>query len=345
MAQVKNADDVLSGGPSRLADFDFDLGAARPYRANGEDLITVNENGQEKTYRVNDSTLRKDEWEDLDDALVRVARRRLNGISDLRNMGLTRQLGGLGSIISTREKSTIPGSAQQTMDGVNEGEDSNQEFQLDGVPVPITFQDFGFSLRHLNASRNRGDSIDTTSAEEATRNVVEALEDTLFNGSNVQARNYEIYGYTTHPDRVTGANLTASWTNSSSRDIIGDVRSMLQDAYGQNAQGPFMLYVPQEYWGAVQEDYKADSERTFAERIRSFEDIDDIKPSSSLADDNVVLVQMTSDVVQLHTAESMTTVEWETQGGMKLNLRVMAAEVPFVDSDASGQSGIVHYTT
>lgn len=343
MAQVKNADDVLSGGPSRLTDFDFDLGAARPYRANGEDLITVNENGQEKTYRVNDSTLRKDEWEDLDDALVRVARRRLNGISDLRNMGLIRQLGGLGSIISTRESSTIPGSAQQTMDGVNEGEDSNQEFQLDGVPVPITFQDFGFSLRHLNASRNRGDSIDTTSAEEATRNVAETLEDTLFTGSNVKARNYEIYGYTNHPDRNTGT-LTATWTDDTNRDIISDVRAMLDAAYADNAKGPFMLYVPQEYWGSVQEDYKADSERTFAERIRSFEDIDDIKPSTSLPNDEVVLVQMTSDVVQLHTAESMTTVEWETQGGMKLNLRVMAAEVPFVDSDASGQSGIVHYT-
>ena len=340
MAEVKNADSVLSGGPKRLADFDFDLGAARPYRANGEDLITVN--GGE-TYRVNDSTLRKDEWEDLDDALVRVARRRLNGISDLRNMGLTRQLGGLGSIISTREKSTVPGQAQQTMDGVSEGEDSRQEFQLDGIPVPITFQDFGFSLRHLQASRNRGDSIDTTAAEEATRNVAETMEDVLFTGSDVKARNYEIYGYTSHPDRNTGT-LTATWTDDANRDIIGDVSDMLADAYDDNANGPFMLYIPQSYWSPVQEDYKADSERTFAERIRSFEDIEDIKPSTSLPDDNVVLVQMTSDVVQLHTAESLTTVEWETQGGMKLNLRVMAAEVPFVDADANGQSGIVHYT-
>lgn len=361
--EVKTAQSALSGGPDRLADFGYDLGAARPYHTaedeeivavNGQNVrranqgyVTVNVNGQEKTFRVNDSTLRKDEWEDLDDALSRVRRRRLNGIADLRSMGLTRQLGGLGSLIATREEASNPGQAQQTMDGVSEGESTRQGFNLIGTPVPITFQDFNFSRRHLDASRTRGDSIDTSSTEEATRNVADKLEDTLFNGSNIQARNYSIEGYTTASNRLTGT-LTAAWTDDANRDILGDINensnSMLSALYADNAEGPFMAYIPQDWWGSVQDDYKAESERTYADRIRDYEDIEDIKPTGVLSDE-VVLVQMTSDVVQLQEAEPMTTVEWEEQGGMVLNFRVMAASVPLINAtDSEGNAAIAHYT-
>ncbi len=59
---------------------------------------------------------------------------------------------------------------------------------------------------------------------------------------------------------------------------------------------------------------------------------------------NVALVQMTSDVVRVVTGMAPTTVQWDTDGGMTLNFKVMAIMVPQVRNDQAGNSGIVKYT-
>jgi len=41
----------------------------------------------------------------------------------------------------------------------------------------------------------------------------------------------------------------------------------------------------------------------------------------------------------------ITTVQWESQGGMRLNFKVMAIQVPQLRADYSSQSGIAHGTT
>ena len=51
---------------------------------------------------------------------------------------------------------------------------------------------------------------------------------------------------------------------------------------------------------------------------------------------------MTSDVVDMVVAQQPTTVQWETDGGFKLNFKVMAVMIPRIKADADGRSGIVH---
>jgi hypothetical protein len=41
----------------------------------------------------------------------------------------------------------------------------------------------------------------------------------------------------------------------------------------------------------------------------------------------------------------VTTVQWETHGGMRLNFKVMAIMVPQLRSDFNGNAGIVHGST
>jgi len=41
----------------------------------------------------------------------------------------------------------------------------------------------------------------------------------------------------------------------------------------------------------------------------------------------------------------LTTVQWESNGGMKLNFKVMAIQVPYIKSTSDGVTGIVHGTT
>ncbi len=293
--------------------------------------------------RTND-LLRKQEWEQLDEALVRVARARLNGIADLRSAGLTRTLRGLGVLIDQFEQVSEFDAATQSMDVITPPTEDTAEFNLVSVPIPITHKGFRISLRQLEASRTIGQPLDTTNVELATRQVVEVLESMLFVGSGVIIGGGEVFGYTNQPDRNTGT-LTAAWTNAALRDIIADVIDMIAALEADGYFGPYMLYVPQDYWSELREDYKADSERTFMERILAISEISAVKVTDALPADNVVLVQMTRDVVDLSIGQDITTVEWESMGGLLGRWIVMAAMAPRVKSDFEGKSGVAHFTT
>ena len=154
-----------------------------------------------------------------------------------------RNLGSLGVLIDQFEQVSEFTAAEQDMDIITEGDEDTASFILNSVPIPITHKSFRVSLRHLEASRTIGAPIDTTNVELATRQVVEKLEDTLFNGGDVVVGGDSIFGYTNHPDRNTGA-LTAPWTTVATRDILRDVINMTNALEADSYFGPYMFYVP-----------------------------------------------------------------------------------------------------
>ena len=59
----------------------------------------------------------------------------------------------------------------------------------------------------------------------------------------------------------------------------------------------------------------------------------------------MIMVQMTPDVARAVNGMDITTVQWESVGGMRLNFKVMAIQVPQLRADYDGRCGIVHATT
>lgn len=287
--------------------------------------------------------LRKDEWKRLDETVVRVARSVLGAVADLRSAGLVRDLGSIGVMIDEFEKVSEIDEAEQNMTGIAPGQRDLPEYTLTGVPVPITFRDFQVNFRTLDASRTRGAAMDTVAAEMSTRRVAEKLDDMVFNGATIQVDGSTILGYTTHPDRDTGT-LTATWTNAGTRDIITDVLAMITALEAKNYRGPYILYVPVPYKSVLREDYTTlKGDRTYEERILAVEEIQKIASTVSLTDE-VVLVQMTSDVVDLSVGQDITTVEWDDMGGLVSNFKIMAAMVPRVKSSAINENGVAHFS-
>lgn len=294
-----------------------------------------------KVLRLND-LLQKDEWIALDDAVVRVARTQLTAVADLRSAGLVRNLGSLGVLIDEYEKVSEIDTAEQNMTGIAPGQRDLPEYTLAQVAVPITFRDFQVNIRTLEASRRRGASMDTVTAEMCTRRVTEKLDDMVFNGSVIQIDGAVVFGYTTIPDRVTGT-LGMAWTTSTTT-IIADVLAMLSDLEAINFRGPYNLYVPVSYMSILRDDYSTQKgDRTFVERILAIEPIVELKSTPSLTV-AVVLVQMTSDVVDLSVGQDIVTVEWDDMGGLVSNFKIMAAIVPRVKSSAISETGIAHYS-
>ena len=139
-------------------------------------------------------------------------------------------------------------------------------------------------------------------------------------------------------------SFTSAWDASAAtgETILDDVLSAKQASLDDRHFGPWILYVPTNYETVLDEDFKADSDKTTRERILGVSGILDVKVADKLTASNVVLAQMTRDVVRIVNGLEITTVEWQTLGGMRAHFKVMAILIPQIRSDQESKSGVVH---
>jgi uncharacterized linocin/CFP29 family protein len=311
--------------------------------------------------RTND-VLRKEEWQQLDETLVGVARQRLIGISDLVSRGLSFNLGGLGVVLSQYEQLGDMTAANVDFSGVTEGEKDSVTFTLVSVPVPIFHKDFSINIRRLEASRGPnsiGAPIDRTQIETAAQKVTEQMEEVLFNGmnstvgalgtapggsvqtgaGNVTSNN--LYGYTTHPSINTQAGSSWGTATNPQTDVI-NVIGVLEGA--RYFGGQYVLYAPTAQYNKLRNFLTDGSGDQIFDRLRRIQGIEDVRPGDRLTSGTGVMVTMRRDVVDLAIGQDLTVVEWETKGGLMLHFKVMAALAPRVKSDAAAGSGICTVT-
>jgi uncharacterized linocin/CFP29 family protein len=296
--------------------------------------------------RTND-VLRKEEWLLFDRTVVEVARANLVGVADLMGAGLRVPIpNAMGVTVIQHETQGDLSPAQVDMSGLTEGERDRLLFGQVNIPLPIVHKEFMISLRNLESSRRMGMPLDTSTAAVATRRVTDTLEDILFNGTVITAGGGgPIQGYTNFTARNTGS-VTASWAlvGTTGDQIVGDILRMIGDMNTDNMYGPFRLYVPVAVYIQLLKDLKTASDKAILTRILEIPQITGVKPTTRLSASQILLVQFTSDVVEMLDGIQPTTVMWETHGGMLLHFKVIAIMIPRIKSDASGQCGIVHYS-
>jgi len=344
-----NVDTFFQGkafGPvaQRLVANGMNAGALRPWEEEGGDSY-INVNGQ--LIRVNASTLRKDEWKDMDQAVLKAAQQRLIGVTDLNSRGLTYNISnGLGTTVLEYENLGDISDAEMNMDAVTRGRDDRPKYDIAYLPLPVIHKSFHFNIRALAASRTSGAPLDTTMAEMCGRMVAEKVESILFNGSGTFAYGGgTIYGYTDFPSRLTGS-LTAAWDASAATGatMLTDLRAMKQASIDARHYGPWVVYIPTSYETALDADFKAASDKTIRERLLEVGGILDIKVADFLSTDCVLMVQMTSNVVRMVNGLGITPVEWDSEGGMVFHYKVMTIQVPQLRADQNSRTGIVHYS-
>jgi len=231
-----------------------------------------------------------------------------------------------------------------TMDGVTRGNNDRQVYTTNYLPLPIIHADYQINTRVLANSRNRGNPMDTGLAERAARKLNEKLESMLFTDASYAFGGGTIYSYINQPDRNL-VTLAVDWDDSAKTgaQIVADVLSMKQSSIAAYHYGDWMLYIPTAYETKLDEDYStAKGSNTIRERIMKIAGIKGIKVVDTLTANNVLLVQMTSDVVRLVQGMGIQNVEWQTEGKMITHYKVMTIQVPQVRADQDGNSGIVH---
>ncbi|KKN13475.1 hypothetical protein LCGC14_1005970 [marine sediment metagenome] len=301
-------------------------------------------NGMNAEALRTNAALRKDEWESFDEALIEEVTQRMVGVDDLMSRGLVHNIpNGMGSTTIEWETVDETREAEVNMDGIARAQSDRLDFQTYSLPLPIIHRDFYINSRVLAASRTRGESLDTTNMRIAARKVSEKVEQILFNGISYEFAGGNIYGYTTHPQRNT-VSLGTSWTASGvdGDDILEQVLSMINAAHGDRMFGPYIMYVPTAYWVKLLEDFKTNSDKSIMTRIMEIPTLTDIKVADFLTADNVLLIQMTQDVVDMVVGMQPSTVQWDTQGGFLLNFKVLTIMIPRIKRTDAGRSGIVH---
>lgn len=314
----------------------------RPFlNAAGQACVVTNG----KIVPVTNALLRYEEWLDLDRTVINAAVDRLVGVSDLISKGLVHNLGSIGLTVSQWDRVSDMDEANISISGITKGAEDTPEFDPQSVAIPIVHKDFRLNLRRLEASRILGESLDVTAGSLAGRLVAEKSEDMLFGGSTVKVGDASIPGYLTHTNRNT-VDMSKQWTDATKTgaEILADVQNMLAAARGDNYYGPFTLYIPGEYEGVLDNDYDTTTAtgRTIRERLLQLSGIQEIKVVDRLSNHNVILVQLTRDVIDLAKAQDVTTVQWEVEGGMQVRFKTYAVWAPRIKSDFSGKSGIVH---
>ena len=333
----------------------FDPQRLRPFiHSDGKAYVTVYKGGDRskpESYEsrpVTNATLRRDEWKHLDEALLQISETRLNGIQDLIDKGLTYQLGNaMGTTVLEYHDISDALEADMTMDGVTRGNNDRPDFQTNYLPIPIIHADYEINARALAASRSLGNPLDTTMVERSTRKVSEYLENLLFTSTSFAFGGGTIYSYLNHPDR-NQVTLTTGWDDSAktSRQIVDEVRTLKQDSINDKHYGPWMLYIPTPYETVMDADYEdtgtTSTNQTVRERILKVDGIQGVKVVDTLPADNVVMVQMTSDVVRLVQGMPIQNVQWDVEGQFLNKYKVMTIQVPQVRSDQAGNSGVIH---
>jgi uncharacterized linocin/CFP29 family protein len=329
----------------------LDIGAMRPYVHKGGSFISVYSGTGDRTkpenyvaIPVTNATLRREEWIHLDEAVIGVSRQPLTGISDLEAAGLVYNLGNaMGTTVLESHEVSDAFEAELSMDGITRTKGDRPTYGSVYLPIPITHVDFVINSRVLEASRNLGNPLDTTSVERATRKIREKLERMLFNNTPYKFGGGTIYGVTNHPDRNT-ISLAKNWdaADKTGKDILDDVVAMKKAAFDAGYFGPFNLYYPTGYETVLDKDYDATKGSTIRERILKIAGISSVKVASKLPEHNVSLIQMTSDVIRLVKGMPIKNVQWSTEGTMVNNFKVMTIQVPQLRSDAMNRTGIVH---
>jgi hypothetical protein len=265
-------------------------------------------------------------------------------VADLIGAGLVKNVpNALGKTVFGYEKVTDMDAATTSLDGISRTNNDRQEFELNQLPLPITHKDFFINLRTLAASREKGESLRHHAGRSRAEWSRSSSEKMLFQGGP-KFGGLPIYGYMTHPERVTSPGFGTVATGADGEDgrrTSDDTLTMMTALQANRMYGPVL-------------DLRADRRgRPDRERLQGERFIQTIRSvwKRSRASSCGARCGSAADlqrrdgagdagrVVSWVNGENLQTVQWDEYGGFEVNFKAFAIGVPLIRSDIAGRSG------
>lgn len=285
----------------------------------------------------------------IDQAVVEVGLQRLTLAADIMSAGLVYNLSDPLSVTQLEWSSTNKvGAAQRTMSPSARGENKLPIVLPNRLPIYLTTDTFELDIRTLKMSQRVGTPLDTALIKACTRSVNEAIEDAAINGAttldgqDLVDAGYSAPGLLNAPNAETQALTAASWdTSPVVADILSEVQLMLGKLRANKKFGPYRMYVSTDVGAVLDNDYVAASpQNTIKERLLKLDGLQAIRTADMMPAAKVVIVQMTSDVIDMVVGQQPTVIPWTSLDGFTIHNLVMAIMIPRVRSDYDGNSGV-----
>lgn len=242
------------------------------------------------------------------------------------------------------------GAAQRTMNPSSRTENKLPVMLPFRLPIYLTLDGFQLDIRTLKVSERVGMALDVTEVGSCTRSVNEGIEDATVNGATtLDGQVLQDAGYTApgilNATNANAQNLTlAAWSTAPvGSTVFAETELMIGKEQTDLKFGPYVMVVGTAIGNALDSDYNSTNNAqglTIRERLLKIPTLKDIIVADMMPANKVALIQMTPDVIQMVVGQQPTVIPWTSLDGFTFHNLVMAIMIPWVKSDASGNSGI-----
>lgn len=290
---------------------------------------------------VANAMLGREQWENIDQAVIKMARLRLNAWQDVISAGAVTTT-TLAEWLSTWKVSSEMEEADVTMDFETQTSEDRTERKHYSVPLPIISKSFSYGRREILTAERFGANLETNEAEEAAQSVAEKLEEILIDGnSNIVLEGNSIDGYTSITGRYSD---TAEGDFGTIDNIYPTFTGLVKTLGDRRFRGPFMVYMHSTQFTEMLDIYSDGTGDSALDRVLRIPQIAGIKINDQITAGEIVAVQLTKDVVDIRKALALETRRWEKADGSRVWFKVMVAAVPRIKINFNGYTGIAHLT-
>lgn len=168
--------------------------------------------------------------------------------------------------------------------------------------------------------------------------AIGSLDDYTFGGGTV-------YGLTNFGSALTKTITDPTDGEWDGETLLTELLEMRQQSQNAYHYGPWMVYTAPNWDQYMDADFKDNSDITLRERLAKVNGFNGIQTLDYLSDYDIVLVQTTSDVIRMVVGMDITTLQWDSMGGLRKNFKVMGIIVPQLRADQNSNTGIVYGST
>jgi len=299
------------------------------------------------------SPLPRDAQEIIDNEILKVGRDELVIAATLLDSVSKPLPNWLSLTTVTSQRAGEAGRAQVGMVPNTRGERQIPDLAEYSVPVFSIWDDYEFDIKTINTAQRVGYALDTTSAEQATRNVNEKIEDVMLNGlvdangDPILVYGLPVYGLLNAPNASTypfETNTKCDDAAKTGSDILTDVIGMLKLGKAAHQTGPWTFFIPTSYGFALSKQFTAGYPATILSMLLQIPNVAGFVVADSLPDDTVVMFNKKTNSMDVLVGMLPTSFSWATNPQMPfsgVSSMVAAVVIPRPKYSYNNETGIV----
>lgn len=342
----------LPGGKKvlqKLKHFNWDWRCMKPWlHTNGQSYITVYDPAVGKDVNIltnAEATLTREAWIAWDDTLLRLAKENLTFYGAVSSRVPTYDVpGGPAKTVLMHQDMSDVDDAVVSMEPMVLSLRDRPVVDSKGIPLPLVHKDIQFGWRESLQSEGTPMNLIDAHKQLSMRRVLEMFEKmALGTVSAFSFGTFSLAGARTFANRLTYSLTDPTGAGWTPEVTVDDILTMRQNLVNNHYRGPYMLFISTGWDAYLDKDYSgAKGDNTLRMRIAGIKNISGVETVDFLTGYQMLMIQMTPDVVEPVNVMPVQIIEWEEAGGLEKHWKIIGSQLMRFRADQNNQTGILH---